>query len=66
VKVYISSCKKYIIVNITHATPTVKASFGTLDTSPPKNLAFAIIVSYANVLTLVLDVNEDPGSLNAI
>ena len=52
--------------SITYATPTVNANLGTLDTSPSKNLAFAIIVSYANVFTLVLDVNDDPGSLNAI
>lgn len=53
-------------MQFTYATPTVSASLGTLDTSPSKNLAFAIIVSYANVFTLVLDVNDDPGSLNAM
>ena len=62
---------KYIIVltslaSITVATPTVKAALGTLLTSPPKNLALAIIVSTANDLIRVLETNEEPGSLKAI
>ena len=47
-------------------TPTVKAIVGTLFTSPPKNLAFAMIVSLARVFTRVRDTSEDPGSLKAI
>ena len=52
--------------SMTVPTPTVSAPFGTLLTSPPKNLALACIVSTASVLTRVLDCNDDPGSLKAI
>lgn len=55
-----------LLIQVTYATPTVRASLGTRVRSPPKNLALAIIVSYANVLTLVLEVKEEPGSLKAI
>ena len=47
-------------------TPTVNAICGTLLISPPKNLAFAIMVSFARVFTLVRETREEPGSLNAI
>lgn len=58
--------KLTVSASMTVPTPTVNASFGTLPTSLSKNLAFASSVSRANVFTLVLDANEDPGSLNAI
>ena len=52
--------------SITVATPTVRASVGTLDKSSPKNRALARMVSWASVLTLVLLARDDPGSLNAM
>ena len=54
------------LASITVPTPTVNACFGTLLISFPKNLAFASRVSWANVLTLVLEANDEPGSLNAM
>ena len=51
---------------MTVATPTVRAWVGTWEISPPKNLAFATIVSFAKVLILVRDASDDPGSLKAI
>ena len=39
---------------------------GTASMLPPKNLALAMMVSWARVLTLVLDTREDPGSLKAM
>lgn len=51
---------------MTVATPTVRAWVGTWAISPPKNLAFATIVSFAKVLILVLDTSDEPGSLKAI
>lgn len=61
--------RKYILTSlasITVPTPTVRASFGTLLKSLLKNLAFASIVSTANVFTRVRDARLDPGSLKAI
>lgn len=52
--------------SITVPTPTVKACLGTLLMSCPKNLAFASKVSWARVFTLVLETNDEPGSLKAI
>ena len=52
--------------SMTVATPTVRAWVGTLEISPSKNLAFATIVSFANVFILVLDASDEPGSLKAI
>lgn len=52
--------------SITVATPTVNAIVGTLLKSPPKNRAFARIVSWARVFTLVRDTRLDPGSLKAM
>ena len=50
---------------MTVATPTVRAWVGTWAISPPKNLAFATIVSFAKVLILVRDASDEPGSLKA-
>ena len=41
-------------------------SLATFDVSPSKKRELASIVSDVRVLTLVLDVKEEPGSLNAI
>lgn len=54
------------LASMTVPTPTVRAAFGTLLTSPPKNLALASIVSTASDLMRVLDTSDDPGSLNAM
>ena len=67
---------------MTVPTPTVSACLGTALMSPPKNLDFRIItkcyfdqiadlalammVSWARVLTRVLDTRELPGSLKAM
>ena len=51
---------------MTVPTPTVSAAFGTLLTSPPKNLALAIMVSTASDFMRVLETSDDPGSLNAM
>ena len=51
---------------MTVATPTVSAIVGTLEMSLSKNRALATMVSFARLLTLVLDTNDDPGSLNAM
>ena len=48
------------------ATPTVRANVGTLVKSLSKNLALATMVSFAKVLTRVLETSDEPGSLNAI
>lgn len=45
--------------------PTESAIFGTFDRSFSKNLEFARMVSYARVLTRVLDRKLEPGSLKA-
>ena len=47
-------------------TPTVKAVVGTLETSPPKNLEFTMIVSFVKVASRVREVKEEPGSLKAM
>lgn len=52
--------------SITVPTPTVSAMVGTLDKSPSKNLAFAMMVSFAKVFTLVLETKLEPGSLKAM
>ena len=54
------------LASMTVPTPTVNAVVGTLDTSPPKNLALALIVSTARDLILVRETREEPGSLKAI
>lgn len=54
------------LASMTVCTPTVRAWCGTLLLSPMKNLALASIVSTASVLTLVLEVRLEPGSLNAM
>jgi len=51
---------------MTVPTPTVHAIFGTLLISLSKNRELATTVSIANILTLVRDTREDPGSLNAM
>ena len=47
-------------------TPTVKAVSGTWLISPPKKRELAIFVSRVRVFILVLDVKDEPGSLNAM
>lgn len=54
------------LASITVPTPTVKAMVGTFRMSLLKKRAFAMIVSWANVLTLVLDTKLEPGSLKAM
>ena len=54
------------LASMTVPTPTVKEDFGTLLTSPPKNLAFASMVSTARDLIRVRETSEEPGSLNAM
>ena len=54
------------LASITVATPTVKAIVGTFEMSSSKNRALARIVSFAKVLTRVLDTSDEPGSLKAI
>lgn len=51
---------------MTVPTPTVRANVGTLEMSLSKNRALASMVSFANVFTRVLDINDEPGSLKAI
>ena len=51
-----------VIVSI----PTVKANLGTFVISLSKNLELAIIVFSVNCTFLVLDLKDEPGSLNAI
>lgn len=51
---------------MTVATPTVRAWVGTSEILPPKNLALATMVSLANVLILVREASDEPGSLKAI
>ena len=51
---------------MTVPTPTVSAVVGTFETSPPKNLALALMVSTARDLILVRDTSDDPGSLKAM
>lgn len=50
---------------MTVPTPTVSAIVGTLEISPSKYLALAMIVSFARVFTLVLETRLEPGSLKA-
>lgn len=52
--------------SITVPTPTVSAMVGTFERSPSKNLALAMIVSFARVFTLVLETRLEPGSLKAM
>lgn len=51
---------------MTVPTPTVSAVLGTLEMSPPKKRALALMVSTARDLILVRDTREEPGSLNAM
>lgn len=54
------------LASMTVPTPTVRAMVGTLERSLPKKRAFARMVSFANVFTLVLETRLEPGSLNAM
>lgn len=54
------------LASMTVPTPTVSAAVGTLLTSPPKNLAFARIVSTAKDFMRVRETSDDPGSLKAM
>ena len=56
---------KTSLAAITVPMPTVNACFGTKSRLPSKKRLLAWIVSVVNVLTRVLDANEEPGSLNA-
>lgn len=51
---------------MTVPTPTVSAALGTFSMSPLKYRALASIVSTASDLILVLEVRDEPGSLNAM
>ena len=62
----LKSSKHTSLASITVPTPTVRAWDGTLDKSPPKNLALSFMVSCANVLTRVRELKDDPGSLKAM
>ena len=63
---FFSSRSHTSLASITVPTPTVSAVVGTLDMSPPKNRALALMVSTARDLILVLDTSEEPGSLKAM
>lgn len=52
--------------SMTVPTPTVRAMVGTFERSPSKNRALAMIVSFARVLSLVLEAKLEPGSLKAM
>ena len=61
-----STIIKTSFASIIVATPTVKADWGTFVMSLLKNLELAMIVSSVNCFSLVLDLKDEPGSLNAI